>query len=59
MNGGYELTFLIETAIAGDSQRKVNLYINSEVPEEFRLSDDDISVSEAGAQWIPKGVARP
>ena len=53
------MTFLLESAIAGDSERYVNLRINSIVPQEFRLTSEDIEVGEASEQWIPPGIERP
>ena len=46
-NGNYQLTFLLESAIAGDSKRYINLRINSIIPGDERLKFADIEVQEA------------
>ena len=47
-NGDFPITFLLESAIAGDREVRVNLGINSIVPVEYRLKSEDIEVAEAG-----------
>jgi len=57
--GDYQLVFLIESVIAGNSQRAATFQINSTLPAERRFSISDLESGGDASTWLPPGKTRP
>ena len=57
-NGFYDITFLLESPVAGDSRIQVPLTIESDIDNENRFDPSEY-LGEGSEQWIGEGVERP
>jgi len=56
-NGEYQITFLLESPIAGESRPVIRFNIDSPISDDKRYV---ITVSEdSDTQWTPPGIERP